>query len=369
VARTEVIVLCALTALAGALRFAALGAQGYWFDETVTVGLLGMSFEDMLREIPDSESTPPLYYVLAWLWAQPFGLGEAGLRALSALCGTAAVPAAYMVARELCNRRVALVTGAFAAVSPFLVWYSQEARSYALLTLLSALSLWLLARLLRRFSARDAALWALVCALALATHYFALFLVASQAVWLIVAAGSRKGALLAIGAVGAAGAALLPLALSQESAGFAAFIADDSLLGRLALTAKQLALGYDSPLEPVTAGLAAAIALGGIALALTRAPSGVTRGARVAAGVALGCFVLPLLLAAAGTDYVLARNLIVAWVPLAIVVAAGLTSPRAGRIGAAALAVLLLLALVSTIGVPLEPDWQRGDWGAASGGR
>ena len=42
--------------------------------------------------IPRMEGNPPLYYVLAWLWAKVFGTGEVGLRSLSAVCGTAICP-------------------------------------------------------------------------------------------------------------------------------------------------------------------------------------------------------------------------------------------------------------------------------------
>ena len=49
----------------------------------------------MLGLIPQTESTPPLYYCVAWVWARVFGFGEAGLRSLSALCRGATVPVVY----------------------------------------------------------------------------------------------------------------------------------------------------------------------------------------------------------------------------------------------------------------------------------
>jgi mannosyltransferase len=360
VARPEVAIVGLMTALAAALRFSTLGVQEFWVDERFTVALLDLGLSEMMAQIPDQESTPPLYYVIAWLWTRVVGTSEVGVRSLSALVGTATVPAVYAAARELCDRRTALAASGLAVVSPFLVWYSQEARAYALLVLLGALSLWLLARLLRRWSAHEAAWWALVCALALATHYFALFLIIPQALWLLAVSGWRVRPLLAVCGVGVAGLVLLPLAISQETAGFASFISDSSLARRVGLTAKELALGYDSPLEPVTAAFAVAATVGGIGLALggaTRAD----RGIWVAATVGAGSIGLPLILAALGTDYVLSRNLIVAWVPLAILVAAGLTR-HAGRVGLALLAALCLLGLVTTIGVALEPEWQRGEW-------
>jgi len=129
----------------------------------------------------------PLYYLIAWLWVKVFGLGEFGLRSLSALIGTATVPLAFLAARELYSRRVGLAVAALASVSPILIWYSQEARAYALLTALSALSLWAFARLLREPSGRAAAVWALASAFALASHYFAAVLVFPEAIWLVAA--------------------------------------------------------------------------------------------------------------------------------------------------------------------------------------
>ncbi|MEA2373686.1 MAG: mannosyltransferase, partial [Thermoleophilaceae bacterium] len=66
--RTIPLALVALTALAAALRFSTLGVQSFSADEGVTVALLQMPLGRMLSTIPHSESTPPLYYVLAWLW-------------------------------------------------------------------------------------------------------------------------------------------------------------------------------------------------------------------------------------------------------------------------------------------------------------
>jgi mannosyltransferase len=83
------LVLAALTVLAALLRFPTLDTQSFWFDEAVTVTLVRDSLSGMLGALPDLESTPPLYYVLAWLWARAFGTGEIGLRSLSALLGTA----------------------------------------------------------------------------------------------------------------------------------------------------------------------------------------------------------------------------------------------------------------------------------------
>ncbi len=89
-----------LTVLGAVLRFYRIGHQGFWFDEGNTALLIHLSAGKMLGLIPQTESTPPLYYCIAWVWARIFGFGEAGLRSLSALAGTLVVPVAYGDRRE-----------------------------------------------------------------------------------------------------------------------------------------------------------------------------------------------------------------------------------------------------------------------------
>lgn len=163
----HVLMLAGLTAGAGALRFATLRLQSFGDDELYTVWLVRMRLRDMLATIPESESTPPLYYLLAWVWAKLFGTGEVGLRSLSALLGTTTVPLAWLAARRLASPRTALVAAALAAVHPMLVWYSQEARSYALLIPLATLSFVLFLRARERPGPGELGSWAAVSALAL----------------------------------------------------------------------------------------------------------------------------------------------------------------------------------------------------------
>jgi uncharacterized membrane protein len=81
-AQPAVLAAGALTILAAVLRFAGIGHQGFWFDEGNTALLVHFSPGQMLGLIPQSESTPPLYYCVAWIWARVFGFGEAPLRSL-----------------------------------------------------------------------------------------------------------------------------------------------------------------------------------------------------------------------------------------------------------------------------------------------
>ena len=94
----------AITAVGAAFRFATIASQSYWFDEATTAHAVQLSFGGLLHVVRTTESTPPLYYVVAWVWAKVFGAGEAGLRSLSAVAGTALIPIAYLCGRELLSR-------------------------------------------------------------------------------------------------------------------------------------------------------------------------------------------------------------------------------------------------------------------------
>jgi mannosyltransferase len=203
------------------------------------------------------------------------------------------------------------------------------------------------------------AAWALASALALATHYFAAFLVLPQALLLAARPELRRRALPALLAVLGTALALAPLAIHQRSLGLASFIAGESLPGRVAGTAKSFLVGFDSPLEVAVSVAAGLVAGAGVAAVVFRASGRERNGALIAAGLGVTAVAIPTLLAALGVDYLDTRNLLGAWLPLMLVPAAGLVS---GRLGLAGLAALCVLGLVSLAGVALEPSWQRDDW-------
>jgi hypothetical protein len=351
--------LAALTALAAILRFSTLHVQSFWFDEAVTVQLVRGSFGHMLSSIGGSESTPPLYYAFAWVWSRVFGHSEVGLRSLSALAGTLFVPVAYAAGKELASRRVAVVIAALAAFNPLLIWYSQEARSYSLLVLFAGMSFWLFARLAREQSDRTLALWTVVSALAIATHYFAAFVVVPEAAWLILRARDRRRPALATVALVAVGGALLPLLLRQRRLDLTSFITQSSLIKRVLLVAKQFVVGYSSPAQTVVVVLGASLIAVALGLAFARLVERERRAIKLAALVGVVAVGIPVLLAIFGADYLDTRNVLGAWLPLMLVPAIGLGGRRAGRTGAVTLAGLCALGLFVSITVWANPAYQR----------
>jgi mannosyltransferase len=369
VASPHLVTLAGIVALGALLRFATLDLQSYRYDEAVTVGrILHPSLFDTLAAVPKSESTPPLYYLAAWLWSRLFGSGEVGLRSLSALAGTASIAVVYLGAASLpLPRRAALIAAAVVAVSPVLIWFSQDARAYALAFLLAALSFFFFARSRRGGRRRDLGWWAACSALALATHYFAGFVVLPEAALLLWGTAERRRVAIAIVALVAAAALLLPIALRQAENAHAGWIAEQPLSQRLERAGAKL-VGDDNGNEhgarspgPVPLGVPAALALAALALLLWRGDAGERRGAAIAAAVGLAGVGLPLLLGAGGADYLDGRNLIPVFVPLTILLGAGFGVRRAGLAGLALAAAFCLCSLAFAIEIDRLPRLQRED--------
>src|SRR5690348_1547555 len=151
-----------------ALRAFRLGTQSLWTDEVLTPLSATGSLWRVLTQREINTNIPPLYYVVVH-FVLPLGWHEWVLRLPSMLFGSASIAMLYVVVRKWLDRRVALASAALLAISPLHIWYSQEARPYALLVFLSLLSLWLLQRLIEE--PRNAYLAAAFALSAAATFY------------------------------------------------------------------------------------------------------------------------------------------------------------------------------------------------------
>ncbi|MBN1812957.1 MAG: glycosyltransferase family 39 protein [Anaerolineae bacterium] len=137
--------LVAILLLAAFLRFYRLDAQSFWNDEGNSARLSERTVA-LIIEGTASDIHPPGYYLLLHYWRAVFGHSEFALRALSAVAGLALVLFTYLLGRHLFGEVTGLMAAFLGAISPFAVYYSQEARMYALLAALVAASMYLLVR-------------------------------------------------------------------------------------------------------------------------------------------------------------------------------------------------------------------------------
>ena len=163
----------ALTLLAFALRLYRLAGVEFWFDEGASWVIAHRPIDDIFTYVRNAVSEhPPIYYLALHTWIQPVGGSEFALRFLSVVFGVLLVPLMYRLARREFGSSVGLGVGLAAAASPFLFVYSQEARMYTLVPLLSVLTIGACLSTVRHDRARDWLALAGLLALGIGTHYY-----------------------------------------------------------------------------------------------------------------------------------------------------------------------------------------------------
>ncbi len=134
----------ALTGLAFLMRRKGLATQSLWFDEADLVARAQRDLGVLLGEMTKPGENGPLYTLFMHFWLKAAGTGEAALRTPSMVAGTAAIPLIYLLARKISRNTLAgLIAAVLVTVSPYQVWYSQDAKMYPLALLLTMASVYL----------------------------------------------------------------------------------------------------------------------------------------------------------------------------------------------------------------------------------
>jgi mannosyltransferase len=192
-ARRGLLLPLGLTWLALTLRLYRLAYQSLWRDEVDTLRFATRGLSELLATFRKPGENGPLFFLGMRPWLAVAGQSEFALRFPSALAGALAVPATYVVVHRLAGRYVALVAALLMATAPYLVWYGQEAKMYAALTVLAPLSLWLTLAAAQRGGWWRWGLLYVVTSLSFYTHVLAVLVVPVQALWLLILpAGSGK---------------------------------------------------------------------------------------------------------------------------------------------------------------------------------
>jgi 4-amino-4-deoxy-L-arabinose transferase-like glycosyltransferase len=142
VRRSEPLVLV-LAWLAFSLRVFGLDFQSLWRDEVDALRFATRALPELIETFRRPGENGPVYFLALRPWLAAGGHSEFALRFPSAGLGTLAVVVIFVLVRRLSGGRPAFISALLAATAPYLIWYGQEAKMYAALTLLVPLSLWL----------------------------------------------------------------------------------------------------------------------------------------------------------------------------------------------------------------------------------
>jgi 4-amino-4-deoxy-L-arabinose transferase-like glycosyltransferase len=346
----------------------------FWISATHSLGGV-MSLMYGTGPIKHAEITPPLSFLASWLTSR-IGHSPELIRLPELLAGTATIPLVYMLGERTIGRRGAIVATAFTAFAPFMIYYSAEARAYAIMM---ALIVGSTLALLQALDDRRARWWVTYAALSCAAfyaHYTSAFVLAVQAGWVLWAhpAARRSVVLANLGAAAAVLPWLPGLIADFRSPTLRILSALSVFTPRAVLTdLTHWAIGYpyeyQSPLTslpgtPALAlfGVAAVIVV--VALARDRPRPALDRRVVLVVALALAAPVGEVLVSLAGNHVFGVRNIAASWPYMALSGAALLVSIRAPlRYAAAGLAI----AAFALGGVKmLTARYQRPDYQSAA---
>ncbi|MDQ6607153.1 MAG: glycosyltransferase family 39 protein [Actinomycetota bacterium] len=343
----------ALTVVGFALRLS-VAHQSLFGDElstswiSATHGLGGvLSLLYGTASVKHAEITPPLYFLASWLTSQ-IGHAPELLRLPSLVAGTLSIPVVYLLGLRTVGRRAALVATAVTTLSPFMIYYSSEARSYGMMMLLVLGSTLAMLQAIDTRGRRWWVLYAVCSCAAFYTHYTCVFVLGAQLLWLWWAhPEARRPALLAN--LGAAAGVLpwLPGLINELGSPTVSILSALSPFTghdvRLALEHWSVGYPYASS-APLTGlpgtpalillGLGIVIAAGGALMSAdrsrpTRWPLGAERRIVLVLALAIVTPLAEALISAISTHIFGVRNLAASWPALALGLAALLIA--AGR--------------------------------------
>ncbi len=147
---------------------------------------LRKGLKDVSLGLLSTDTHPPLYFWIIHIWIRLFGDSVFSVRFFSLFIGVLSIPLAYYICKLMFDRRSAFFGALFMSIGIFSVRYSQEARAYSLIMALGLLSCIFLLKFEKSKGIRHIFITALFNALGLYTHYFYLFVMISQLIYIAV---------------------------------------------------------------------------------------------------------------------------------------------------------------------------------------
>ncbi len=177
-------ILIFLTLIGLLLRLYHMGDVSLWLDEVTALHRSQQSFLEIWTN-PSGDINPPLFFWIEHLMLS-LGSSEFVLRLAPALIGTLTIPVMYGIGTEFYDRNIGVISAALLTFSTFHLWYSQEARPYALLLFLLLIALFFFLRALRTDRTLYWIFSGLFLGLACWTHNAAIVGIPIFVVWLLI---------------------------------------------------------------------------------------------------------------------------------------------------------------------------------------
>lgn len=203
-----------------ALRLISLN-QSLWLDEAINVmAAKSFSFFGMLTQYAVADFHPPGWFAILWFWGKLFGYSEVAVRIPSVIFGVLTVYVTYLIGKKLVSKNLGLLAALLLSINPLHIYYSQEARMYALAALVVAVNILIFTKIIK--GERVSLILLVISNLGiLLSDYVAYFIFPAQLVFLLVTKRIeivKKWILALVGAL-ALGSLWLPVFLTQLDTG------------------------------------------------------------------------------------------------------------------------------------------------------
>jgi hypothetical protein len=169
-------------------------------DEALAIFVARGSLAHVVHTVLADRGGAPLHFVLVWAVVH-LGGGLTAVRAISLVLAVASVPAIATLGARLVDRLTGLVAAVLASGSWIVLFHGVYGRMYSLFLFTSALSFIALLDALDRGGRRRFALWGLAALATLASHPYAVLVLAAQAMYVVVSGERRRTGLTALAAV------------------------------------------------------------------------------------------------------------------------------------------------------------------------
>lgn len=168
------------------LRLTLLDRQSLWFDEADVVVRAQRDTLTVLKTFVQQGENGPLYNLMMHIWIKLFGSSETVVRLPSAIAGVLTLPVIFWVGLRTFGQRVALFATGLLAISPYHVWYSQEAKMYTIAVLMTLLSTAFLIEALQRNERRWWIGYVVITSLSFYFHVTTVLIFAAQSLFFVL---------------------------------------------------------------------------------------------------------------------------------------------------------------------------------------
>ena len=166
------------------LRVFYISHQSIWIDEIASViSAKQATLTEVIKTSFITERIPPLYPMFLHFWIRVFGPLEFSIRIPSAIFGFLTIPIIFILSKSLFDNKVAVLSSLFLAISPFHIWYSQEARCFTMMLFLNLLSIMYFLKILHannKFSYMHFLVYLVTTCMAMLTNYLMIFTIIAQ---------------------------------------------------------------------------------------------------------------------------------------------------------------------------------------------